>query len=125
MSFDPSVQFAWNPQSNSIGAQISSDGLFAALPILASGNFVAGPGLLRVLVGPSFDYIQLNTKIAGADRADSGWYLGLEAGLQYLFALPVGLLGLDARFHYTPYTFLGRKTDGILFSIGATYAFTH
>ncbi len=124
LSFDPSLQFAWNPQITTV-RNVQTQGLAVALPVLASGNFVAGPGLLRLFVGPSFDYIQLSEQAITGLRQDRGWYVGLEAGVQYLFNLPVGLIGLDARFHYTPYTFLGKTTDGLLFSIGVTYAFTH
>jgi len=120
VSFEPEIGFA----SNGEPRQQRSSGLLVSLPLVASANLFAGPGLLRVLVGPSVDYYSFGrTSAAPHSYTDKGWALGVEAGASYLFDLHAGLLGLDARFHFVPAYLDGVRDNLYLITIGVSYAF--
>jgi hypothetical protein len=75
---------------------------------------------LRVLAGPSFDDYAFHFT-GPRTFVDSGASIGFTSGGAYLFYLPVGALGLDARFHYAPDTVLGVRADTYLITAGASY----
>ena len=117
VSLEPELAFAGNGEPN---AQKSSAFLFS-LPLLASVNFSAGPGLLRIFAGPTFDYYAFHNTDSARKFTDSGESIGVAAGAAYLFYLPFGALGLDARFHYLPDALLGTNGDTFLITVGASY----
>ena len=117
ISLEPEVAFAGNGEPNAE----KSSAFFFSLPLLASVNFFAGPGLLRVFVGPAIDYYSFHHTGAARKFTDTGTSLGLGAGAAYLFTLPIGALGVDARFHYLPDTLLGVSGNAYIITVGASY----
>ena len=73
------------------------------VPLWFSGNVALGPGLLRVMAGPQFDYIDVHLSLPGLRDHESGVGLALALAAAYSFELGPGVLGLEARYAYLPY----------------------
>jgi len=73
------------------------------VPLWVSGNVSLGPGLLRVMAGPQFDYIDAHLSLAALHDNQSGVGLAFAFAAAYLFTLGPGALGLEARYSYLPY----------------------
>lgn len=112
----------WGSLGTPLGREQASAFLLG-VPLWLSANVSLGPGLLRVLVGPQFDYIDARLSLASVHDAQRGIGLAAACGAAYLFVLGPGALGLEARYSYLPYGAGSVTYDSHAFFVMLDYSF--
>lgn len=108
LSLQPS--FVWGTRSrNTVAGAMAQTHLGFVMPLLASFNRDVGPGLLRVIAGPSLVLLDGKSRVSTAGgRVGTGFDafqvgLGVDAGLAYLLWFTRVGIGLDVRYRATPF----------------------
>lgn len=111
LSLDPSFIYG-QASSTSVAGNISQRHLGFALPLLLSFNRQLGPGLFRVLAGPTLFVLDGQSRVAGAGFDTTNVTIGADAGLAYHYWMGPGGLGLAVRYRAMPYTDVNRTVVG-------------
>jgi hypothetical protein len=122
ISLEPSFSNPSTSRATELGT-LKGPALAVSIPLLIGANVAAGPGLVRALLGPSFDWLQSQASVAGFEFNDTATALGATLAVSYLFNLGPGGLGVELRYHVTAPRVANQNAISHIIGISAAYVF--
>jgi len=122
LSLEPNFSNPSSARATELGT-LKGPTLSVSVPLLVGANVEAGPGLVRVLAGPSFDWAQSDTQVAGFAFSETSTALGVSVSAGYLVHLGPGGLGIELRYHATAPRVAASNSISHLLGVTAAYVF--
>lgn len=99
--------------------------LWISIPLYASASFDLGPGVLRFLAGPAFEWWRARATLSGSAFSfdDVVWAVGAAGLISYGFNLGAGALAVELRYRFGLPRIAGEETNAHSIGISAAYVF--
>ena len=122
VSLEPS--FA-NPQTRRAteAGTVSGPAFALSIPVLVTLNVELGPGLVRAMAGPSFEWAAINTTVNAFEFKERLLGIGAQISAGYLFHLGPGGLGVEVRYRLSPLSIASRTLLSHAIGVTAAYVF--
>ena len=103
-----------------------TSGFWVSIPIYASATFDLGPGMLRLLAGPAFEWWRTHAVLSGSAFSfdDTVWAVTAAGMISYGFNLGPGALALELRYRFGLPRIAGEDATAHSIGISAAYVFT-